>query len=118
MWLTTLSLISGPATPAVAKAFAACGRLAVRDLGEGIELMTTSSSTTSQQSQTQPWGPAMGEVSGLLGSLNNLIPGSGVNSAESGAINQLTQNGQAGNPYASAIGNTATNLLNGGWCRI
>jgi hypothetical protein len=76
--------------------------------------MTQSSSTTSQQSSSQPWQNAMPEVNGLLGQLSSLIPGSGLTAAESGAINQLTQNAQAGNPYASAVGNVATNLLNGG----
>lgn len=73
-------------------------------------------STTSQtqQSSTNPWAAAMPEVQGLLSSLNGLIPNSGTTGAEQGAINQLTAQGQAGNPYASAIGNTATSLLNGG----
>jgi hypothetical protein len=56
----------------------------------------------------------MPEVNGLLGQLGTLIPGSGVTGAEQGAINQLTANGQAGNPYAPAVGNVATNLLSGG----
>jgi hypothetical protein len=56
----------------------------------------------------------MPEVNGLLGQLGTLIPNSGVTGAEQGAINQLTANGQAGNPYAPAVGNVATNLLRGG----
>ena len=76
--------------------------------------MGDSSQTTTQQSNTQPWGAAMGEVSGLLTGLQGLIPNSGLTSAESGAINQLTQNAQAGNPYAPAVGNVANNLLTGG----
>jgi hypothetical protein len=37
-----------------------------------------------------------------------------VTGPEQGAIDQLTANGQAGNPYASQIGSVATGLLNGG----
>lgn len=69
---------------------------------------------TTSQSQTRPWEQAMPEISGLLGALGNLIPNSGVNGTETGAINQMTANGQAGNPYAPAVGNVATTLLNGG----
>jgi hypothetical protein len=76
--------------------------------------VTQSSSTTSSTSSSQPWQNAIPEVNGLLGQLGGLIPNSGVNATESGAINQLTQNAQAGNPYAPAVGNVATNLLNGG----
>jgi Chaperone of endosialidase len=49
-----------------------------------------------------------------MGQLSPLLANSGLNSAESGAINQLTQNASAGNPYASSIGGLATNELAGG----
>ncbi|WP_315731673.1 MULTISPECIES: tail fiber domain-containing protein [unclassified Bradyrhizobium] len=76
--------------------------------------MGSSSSTTTQQSQSSPWAPAMPAVNGLFGQLQGLIPNVGVTSPEQGAINQLTANGQAGNPYASSIGGVANSLLNGG----
>jgi hypothetical protein len=76
--------------------------------------MGESSSDSTQQSSTTPWANAMPTVNGLFGQLNNLIPNSGVTSAEQGAINQLTTNGQNGNQFAPAVAGVATNLLNGG----
>ncbi|HEX5509825.1 MAG TPA: tail fiber domain-containing protein [Pseudolabrys sp.] len=76
--------------------------------------MTQSSQTTTSQNTTAPWQQAMPEVTGLLGQLGNLIPGSGTNGAEQNAINQLTAAGQAGNPYAAATQSTISGMLNGG----
>lgn len=76
--------------------------------------MGQSSSTNTSQSTTAPWQTAMPAVNGLLGQLNGLIPNSGVNPTEQGAINQLTATGQAGNPYTGEIGGVANSLLNGG----
>lgn len=76
--------------------------------------MGSSSSQTTQQSSTQPWAAAMPDVSSLLGKLGGLIPGStSLSPATSGAIDQLTAAGQAGNPYAGAIGNVANDLFTG-----
>lgn len=61
-----------------------------------------------------PWENAMPTINGILGQLNPLISNSGLNANQTAGINQLAANGQAGNPYAGAIGNTATSLLNGG----
>src|SRR5690348_17194006 len=76
--------------------------------------MGESTSKTTQQSSTTPWDAAMPEVNGLFGQLQGLIPNTGVNPTEQGAINQLTATGQAGNPFAPALSNVATNLLSGG----
>jgi Chaperone of endosialidase len=73
-----------------------------------------SSSTQTQQSQTAPWEAAQPMLQGILGQLGPLIQNSGLNSTESSAINQLSQNAAQGNPYASQIGGFVTNLLNGG----
>ncbi len=73
-----------------------------------------SSSSQTQSSTTAPWTAAQPTLNGILGQLNPLISNSGLNGTESGAINQLTQNAQQGNPYASQIGNNASSLLNGG----
>lgn len=73
-----------------------------------------SKQTTTQQSQTQPWAAAQPALKGILDQLGTLIPNSGLSQTSQNAINQLQQNAQAGNPYASQIGNLATNLLNGG----
>jgi len=69
---------------------------------------------SSQQSSTQPWAASQPTVNGILGQLNPLISNSAVNPTENGAINQLTQNAQAGNPYAPQIAANATSLLSGG----
>lgn len=75
---------------------------------------SSSNTATTQQSSTSPGALGMPTVNGILGQLNPLISSSGLNPAQSGAINQLTQNAQAGNPYAQQIGDNATSLLNGG----
>lgn len=73
-----------------------------------------SKSTTTQSSTTRPWEAAEPMLSQIMGKLSPLIASSGINAAQTGAIDQLTANGQAGNPYAPAIGNTANALLAGG----
>jgi hypothetical protein len=76
-----------------------------------------SQDTTSNTSQaaTTGFGAATAPtVQSILGQLNPLIGQSGVTAPQQTAINQLTANGQAGNPYAPAIGANASNLLAGG----
>src|SRR3954452_18857224 len=73
-----------------------------------------SSSTQTQQSQTAPWEAAQPMLQGILGQLNPLIQNSGLNPAESSAINQLSANAAQGNPYAGQIGAFAGNMLSGG----
>lgn len=76
--------------------------------------MTQSSSNTSSSSTTSPGAEAQPIVQGITGQLDGLIPNSGLNSTESSAINQLTQNAEAGDPYAAAEGANANTLLSGG----
>lgn len=71
-------------------------------------------SNTSQQSTTAPGAMTAPVVQGIAGQLNPLIANSGITAPEQSAIDKLTANGQAGNPYAPAIGANATNLLAGG----
>ncbi|MCC8954103.1 tail fiber domain-containing protein [Bradyrhizobium sp. Pear77] len=76
---------------------------------------SSSSTTTSSQQSQNGFGTATAPtVQSIINQLNPLIANSGTTAAENGAISQLTANGQAGNPYAPAIGNAATTLLNGG----
>lgn len=75
---------------------------------------SSQNSQTSQSSTTAPGAVTMPTVQGIIGQLNPLIANSGMTSAETGAINHLTANGEAGNPYAAAEGTNATSLLNGG----
>lgn len=73
-------------------------------------------SKQSQQtsSVSNPWEPAQGALKGILGQLDPLIANSGLSSASSGAIDQLQQSANAGNPYAGQIDSFTQNLLNGG----
>ncbi len=75
---------------------------------------SSQSTTQSQQAQNGFGSTTAPTVQGIIGQLNPLIANSGINSTEQSAIDQLTANGQAGNPYAPAIGANATNLLSGG----
>ena len=74
----------------------------------------TSSSTQQQSSTTQPWAAAQPALQGILTQLKPMIENSGLNGAQTGAINQLSTNAAGGNPYASQIGANANGLLNGG----
>jgi len=74
----------------------------------------TSSSTQQQNSTTEPWKPAQPALQGILTQLKPMIDNSGLDTAQTGAINQLSANGAAGNPYTGQIGANANNLLNGG----
>jgi hypothetical protein len=76
--------------------------------------MTQSSSNTSSQSTTAPTGAGASTLQSILSQLNPLVSSSGVTPTQSSAITQLTNNGMAGDPYATAIGNSASTLLNGG----
>ena len=74
----------------------------------------TSSTTQQQNSTTEPWKPAQPALQGILTQLKPMIDNSGLDTAQTGAINQLSANGAAGNPYTGQIGANANNLLNGG----
>lgn len=78
--------------------------------------MGSSNSNTSQtqQSTTAPGAAAAPVVNGITSALTPLIGSSGITPAEQTAIDQLTANGQAGNPYAAAEGTNANTLLAGG----
>jgi hypothetical protein len=69
----------------------------------------------SQTTSQAPYGPAIPLVSGVAQSATNLLPSlSQLTPEQQQAIAGLTQNANAGNPYAGAIGGYATNLLGGG----
>jgi len=73
-----------------------------------------STQTNNQSSTTAPWTAAQPLLQGILGQAQGQLGNTNLTGAETGAINQLEQNAQAGNPYSGQIGNYATNLLNGG----
>jgi hypothetical protein len=73
-----------------------------------------SSSQTQQQSTTNPWQPAQGALTGILGQLNGLIPQTGINGAQTNALNTIEQNGANTGQYAPAVQGYTQSLLGGG----
>lgn len=61
---------------------------------------------------TAPWAPAAGTISGLLSNIGGISPN--LTGTETGALNQLSALGAAGNPYAGGVQNVADSLLAGG----
>jgi len=73
---------------------------------------TTTTQSSSQQSQTQPWAAAQPQLQRLLGNLGNIDTGvSPAQSAAAGALNSAAQNLPS---FAPQITNTANTLLGGG----
>lgn len=75
---------------------------------------SSTNQNTAQQATKDPWAPTVDPLKGVIGQLNGQLDNTGPTATETGAFNTLTQNAQAGNPYAGQIGSLATNLLNGG----
>lgn len=75
--------------------------------GQSSQQQTTSSST-------QPWSVALPAMEGLLGNLQGQIGNANLTGEETGALNTLQQNANAGNPFAGQINDYASNLLSGG----
>ncbi|WP_230684325.1 hypothetical protein, partial [Streptococcus pneumoniae] len=67
-----------------------------------------------QQSESNPWAAAQPAMQGILSQLQPMIQNSGLSGAASGAIDQLQQSANQGNPFASQINANTTNLLSGG----
>jgi hypothetical protein len=75
----------------------------------------TSTTTQQQTSQTSPYAGAAPALTGILSGITSLAPGAGsLTGAQSGALNSIEANANAGNPYAAPTANVATGLLNGG----
>lgn len=75
---------------------------------------SNSNTAQTQQSTTAPGAAAAPIVNGITSALTPLIGSSGITPAEQTAINQLTANGQAGNPFAATESANANTLLAGG----
>ena len=60
-----------------------------------------SSTSQQQQSTTAPWEPAQGTLQGILGQVNNLLPNTGLNAGESGALNTIINNSNATSQFNS-----------------
>jgi hypothetical protein len=74
----------------------------------------TSKSETKQQSETNPWAPAQGTLTGILGQLNSYLPQTGITNAQTNALNTIEQNGANVGQYAPAVQDYTKNLLGGG----
>lgn len=75
---------------------------------------TTQTQTTNQTTKTNPWErtiPTLDKVTGLIDSQTGNTAPTG---NELGALDTLTANAQAGNPYAPQIGSFASDLLGNG----
>src|SRR5262245_27387072 len=70
--------------------------------------------TTHSATETNPWDEAIPGLKNILGQIGGQLGNTGVTGAETGALNSLTANAQAGNPYAGQIGMLAGDLLRGG----
>lgn len=73
-----------------------------------------SKQTQTQFSESNPWAAAQPAMHGILSQLQPMIQNSGLSSTASGAIDQLQQSANQGNPFASQINANTTNLLSGG----
>lgn len=75
----------------------------------------TSTSTTTQQSQTNPWQPAQGTLTGILGQLNGYLPQTGINGTQTNALNTIESNANnASSTYTPQVQGITSNLLSGG----
>lgn len=73
-----------------------------------------STSTTTQQSQTNPWEPAQGTLTGILGQLNSYLPQTGLTGTQGNALNTIEQNNATTAQYNPAIQDYTSSMLNGG----
>jgi hypothetical protein len=73
-----------------------------------------SETTQTQSSQTEPWAPAKASLKGILGQLSPMIENVGLTGAQTGAIDQLQQNAQQGNPFTDQINAYVKSMLGGG----
>jgi hypothetical protein len=73
-----------------------------------------STSTTSQSSETNPWAPAQGTMTGILGQLNSYLPQTGITGAQTNALNTIEQNNATAGQYNPAIQSYTSDMLNGG----
>lgn len=73
-----------------------------------------SKQTTNQTSQATPYGPAAGSINTILGKLNTQVGNADLTANENSALDTLTANANAGNPFTGQITSLATGLLNGG----
>lgn len=70
---------------------------------------------TTQDSTTQPWQPAQGTLTGILSQLNGYLPQTGINGAQTNALNTIESNANnASSAYTPQVQGITSNLLGGG----
>jgi hypothetical protein len=74
----------------------------------------TSKTTQTQQSETSPWAPSQGLLTGILGDLNAYRGQSGITGAQTNALNTIEQNAANVGQYAPAVQDYTKSLLGGG----
>lgn len=76
---------------------------------------TSKQTQTSQQQTTQnPWAPTIPGLTDLTNKVSGQIGNAGLSSRQTGALDAMQSNADAGNPYASRIGILANDMLGGG----
>ncbi len=74
-----------------------------------------SEQTQTTSSTTQPWAPAQGALTGILGQIGTGLQNTGLTGAENGGLNNLVSNAtQWMGQYAPQFGANANELLSGG----
>lgn len=78
--------------------------------------MGTSSATqqTQTQSKTSPWGPTQKPLKEIVSGIGTEVPNYQPTAAETGALDTISANAQAGNPYVPQIKSLADDLFGGG----
>lgn len=76
---------------------------------------SSSQQQQTQQSTTNPWAQAQPALQGILGQLNGLTGQSGINPAQTGALNTIENNGNFyGGVFTPRVSDITNGLLNGG----
>jgi hypothetical protein len=75
---------------------------------------STTQQSSTQQSQTQPYAPAAGDLQNLLAALNGSSQNLGVTPQITGALDQIQANAGGANPFAAPGSAAVLSQLNGG----
>lgn len=74
----------------------------------------TSTQQQTQQSTTQPWAPAQGALTGILGQLNGLTGTTNATPDQLGAANQIYANNATAGQFTPGVNASTASLLSGG----
>lgn len=76
--------------------------------------MGSSTSTTSQQSTTNPWEPAQPALKEILAQIQGGLGNTGLTTNENNALNQMTQNAGSASEFTGQLKGLVDNLMGGG----